>query len=311
MVEKVIIIWWGPAGHTAAIYTARGMLQPLMFEGFMAWGMPPGGQLTTTTEVENFPGFPEAISGLQLMQNMREQSLNNGVRIATKTVDKVDFSSRPFKLWTGEEAYQTESVIIATGASAKRLRLPGENKFRQRGVSACAICDGGVPLYRNQRLVVVWGGDVALEEALFLSNFGSEILLLVRSNAFRASKTMQEKVKKNQKINVIWNTEAIACLGEETLNALKIVNNLTKEESVLECKWLFYAIGHHPNTEIFQGQVELDADGYIVTEKGTGRTNIPGVFAAGDVQDKVYRQAITSAGSGCIAALEVERFLER
>jgi thioredoxin reductase (NADPH) len=281
-----------------------------MFEGFMAGGMPPGGQLTTTTEVENFPGFVEAISGLDLMQKMKQQSLKYGTRIETKTVDKVDLSTRPFKVRAGEAEYQAKSLIIATGASAKRLRLPGENKFRQKGISACATCDGGLPIFRNQRLVVIGGGDVALEEAIFLSNFGSEIVLLVRRNTLRASKAMQEKVKKHQNITIMRNTEANECLGDTTLNALKIVNNQTGREDVLECKGLFYAIGHHPNTEIFQGQLNLDADGYIITEKGTGKTNIPGVFAAGDVQDKVYRQAITSAGSGCIAALEVERFLE-
>jgi thioredoxin reductase (NADPH) len=281
-----------------------------MFEGFMAGGMPPGGQLTTTTEVENFPGFPDAISGLDLMQRMKQQSLKYGARVETKTIDKVDLSVRPFKIRAGGTEYQAKSLIIATGASAKRLRLPGENKFRQRGVSACATCDGGLPLFRNQRLVVIGGGDVALEEAMFLSNFGSEVILLVRRDEFRASKAMQEKVKKNQKITVMRNTEATECLGDTTLNALKIVNNKTGEESILECKGLFYAIGHHPNTEIFQGQLDLDADGYLITEKGTGKTNVAGVFAAGDVQDKVYRQAITSAGSGCIAALGVERFLE-
>jgi thioredoxin reductase (NADPH) len=231
--------------------------------------MPPGGQLTTTTEIENFPGFPEAISGLALMQNMKQQSLKYGAKIETKTIDKVDFSAQPFTLWAGEEKFQAKSVIIATGASAKRLRLPGENKFWQRGISACATCDGGLPLFRNQRLVVIGGGDVALEEALFLSNFASEVILLVRRNVFRASKAMQDKVKKNEKIQIFWNTEAKECLGEETLSSLKIKNNQTNEERILECKGLFYAIGHHPNTEFLQGQITLDEDGYIITEKGT------------------------------------------
>jgi thioredoxin reductase (NADPH) len=244
------------------------------------------------------------------MQNMKKQSLKYGTRIEMKTIDKVDFSAQPFKIWAGEEEFQAKSVIISTGASAKRLRLPGENKFRQRGISACATCDGGLPLFRNQRLVVVGGGDVALEEALFLSNFASEVMLLVRRNVFRASKAMQDKVQKNEKIQILRNTEALECLGEETLSSLRIKNNQTNEERILECKGLFYAIGHHPNTEFLQGQITLDEDGYIITEKGSGKTNIPGVFAAGDVQDKVYRQAITSAGSGAIAALEAERFLE-
>jgi thioredoxin reductase (NADPH) len=244
------------------------------------------------------------------MQQMKKQSLKYGARVEMKTIDKVDFSVQPFKLWAGEEAFQAKSVIIATGASAKRLRLPGENKFWQRGISACATCDGGLPLFRNQRLVVIGGGDVALEEALFLSNFASEVILLVRRNVFRASKTMQDKVQKNKKIQIFWNTEAIECLGEETLSSLKIKNNQTNQEHILECKGLFYAIGHHPNTEFVQEQLTLDEEGYIITEKGTGKTNIPGIFAAGDVQDKVYRQAITSAGSGAIAALEAEKFLE-
>jgi thioredoxin reductase (NADPH) len=281
-----------------------------MFEGFMAGGMPPGGQLTTTTEVENFPGFPEEISGLGLMKKMKEQSLKYGTRIITKTIDKVDFSSHPFKVWTGAEAYQAKSIIIATGASAKRLRIPGENKFRQKGVSACATCDGGLPMFRDQVLVVVGGGDVACEEALFLSKFGSKIIMLIRKNELKASKIMQEKIKQNTKIILLPYTEVLECFGETTLSSIKIVNNQTQEENILECKGLFYAIGHHPNTEIFQEQIDLDERGYIITEQGTGKTNISGIFAAGDVQDKWYRQAITSAGSGCIAALEAERFLE-
>jgi thioredoxin reductase (NADPH) len=241
----------------------------------MAGGMPPGGQLTTTTEIENFPGFPEEISGLALMNKMKEQSKKYGTRIETKTIDKVDLSQHPFKLFAGTEEFHAKTLILAMGASAKRLRLPGENKFWQRGISACATCDGGLPLYRNQRLVVVGGGDVALEEALFLSNFGSEIIMLVRRDVFRASKAMQEKVLKNQKIHIMRNTEAIECLGDTTLQSIKIKNNTSGEESLLECKGLFYAIGHHPNTEIVQGQITLDTDRYIITEPGTGKTNIP------------------------------------
>jgi thioredoxin reductase (NADPH) len=237
--------------------------------------MPPGGQLTTTTEVENFPGFPSGISGLELMTKMKEQSIKYGARVEMKTIDKVDLSQHPFTVRAGNEEFRAKSLILATGASAKRLRLPGENKLWQRGISACAVCDGGLPLFRNQRLVIVGGGDVALEEALFLSNFGSEIIMLVRRDEFRASKAMQEKVKKNDKIRVMRNTEALECFGEGTLSSIKIKNNKSDEESILECKGLFYAIGHHPNTEIVQGQITLDEDGYIITEKGTGKTNVP------------------------------------
>lgn len=309
-IEKVIIIWWGPAGHSAAIYTARAQLSPLLFEGFMAGGMPPGWQLTTTTDVENYAGFPEGIGGLELMQRMKQQSINQWARVETKTIDKVDFSKRPFKLWSGDIEYFANSVIISTGASAKRLRIPGENKLWQRGVSACAVCDGWLPVFRNQRIVIVGGGDVAIEEAIYMTTFASEVIMLVRRNEFRACKALQKKALQHEKIRIFWNSEVVECLGEDSLTAIKIKNNENKEESTLEVRGLFYAIGHHPNTEIFQGQIDLDKDGYIITQAGTWRTNIHGIFAAGDVQDKIYRQAITSAGSWCIAALEAEKFLE-
>ena len=309
-IENLIIIGGGPAGLTAAIYSARAQLNPLLFEGFMAGGMPPGGQLTTTTEVENFPGFPEWISGLELMKKMKEQSKKYWTRIEMKTVDRVDLSKQPFEVVVGEDIFLTRSIVIATGASAKRLRVLGEDKFWQRGISTCAICDGGLPIFRDQHIVVVGGGDAAIEEAIFMNKFASKVSLIVRRDTLKASKAMQKKLEKYEDIQILWNSEVVECLGDTTLSGVKIKNNQTYEESILECKGLFYAIGHHPNTEFLQGQLATDEDGYLITEPGTGKTNIPWVFAAGDVQDKVYKQAITSAGSGCIVALEVEKFLE-
>jgi len=308
--EKVIIIGSGPAGHTAAIYAAKAMLEPLMFEGFMAGGIAAGGQLTTTTMVENFPGFADGILGPELMMNMRQQSINSGVRIETKTVDKVDLSARPFKVFVWKDVLMAESLIISTGAIAKRMWLPGEEKYRQRWVSACAVCDWWLPTFRDQPLVVIGGGDAALEEAMYLTKFASKVYLFVRRDELRASKAMQEKLKKNLKVEVMRNTEAKELLGDEKwLNQVRILNNKTQEESVLDIKWLFYAIWHKPNTDFLEGQVEVDKTGYIVTKPGTTKTSVDGVFAAGDVQDKHYRQAITSAGTGCMAALEVEKWV--
>lgn len=241
---------------------------------------------------------------------MRQQSINHGTRIETITVESVDLNKNPFKIIAGGKEYLTKSLIVATGATAKRLRIPGENKLWQRGISACAVCDGGLPIFREQRLVVIGGGDVACEEALYLTKFGSEVIMLVRRDEFRASKAMQERVFKHEKITIMRNTEALECIGEKVLEKLKIINNKTQEESTLECKGLFYAIGHQPNTEFLQGQIAVDQEGYIITEKGSPKTSVKGVFAAGDVQDKVYRQAITSAGVGCMAALEAEKILE-
>ena len=309
ILENIIIIWWGPAGHTAAIYAARAWLEPLMFEGFMAGGIPPWGQLTLTTEIENFPWFPKGIRGLELMQEMKKQSKKFWTRIETKTVDSVDFSCSPFKVIVGEQTIETKSLIIATGATANRLRIPGENKFWQRGISVCATCDGGLPVFKGQTLVVVGGGDVACEEAVFLSYFGSKVVMLVRKDVLRASQVMQEKVLTNPKIEIMRNTEAVECFWEGVLQGLKVKNNKTGEEKDLECKGLFYAIGHTPNTAFLDGLITLDQDWYIITSTG-GKTNIPWVFAAGDVQDKAYRQAITSAWSGCISALEAEKYLK-
>ncbi len=307
--ENLVIIGSGPAAHTAAIYTARAKLNPLMFEGMMAGGVAAGGQLTTTTEVENFPGFPDGIAGPELMVRMRAQSVKCGARIMTETVDKVDLGRGTFKVFVGAKSVETKSIIIATGATAKRLNIPGEDKLWQRGISACAVCDGGLPIFRSKVLVVIGGGDTACEEALYLTKFASKLVMLVRRDVLRASKAMQERVLADKKIEVKWNTNPIEALGDKFLTGIKIRNNKTAEESLVEASGLFYAIGHQPNTSFLNGQLELDDVGYIKTVPGTTKTSVEGVFACGDVQDKVYRQAITAAGSGCMAALDVERYL--
>lgn len=310
MHRKVIIIGSGPAGHTAAIYAGKALLQPLLFEGFMAGGIAAGGQLTTTTVIENFPGFPEGIDGSQLMMQMRQQSLNAWAEIITKTVDSVDLSSSPFKVTVGNEEFTADSLIVATGATAKRMGLPGEEQFWQKGVSACAICDGGLPIFRNKKIVVIGWGDAALEEAIHLTHFASEVLLLVRRDQLRASKAMQEKAFKNQKIQILWNTEATELVGEKLLSGVRTINNKTQEKVLIECAGVFYAIGHTPNTAFLGWQVELDETGYIKTIPWSTKTSVEGVFAAGDVQDRIFRQAITSAGTGCMAALEAEKYLQ-
>ena len=307
-VQNVVIIWWGPAWHTAAIYTARAWLNPIVYEWFMAGGVPPGWQLTMTTEIENFPWFPDWIWWLEFMNRVKKQSEKQWTKILTKNIDRVDFSSHPFHLYSWDEEILAKTVIICTWATAKRLRIPWENQFWQRWVSVCAVCDGWLPMYRNQRIVVVWWWDVACEEALYLTNFASEVVMLVRRDVFRASKPMQEKVFKNEKIKVMRHTEAVSCHWEKSLESIKVINNQTNEESEIECRGLFYAVGHQPNTEFLQWQVDMDEIGYIITHDWV-KTSVPWVFAAGDVQDKVYRQAITSAGTGCMAWLEAERFL--
>lgn len=307
--ENVIIIGSGPAGHTAAIYAARAKLEPLMFEGLAAGGVAAGGQLTTTTEVENFPGFPEGISGPVLMDRMREQSVKCGTRIKTETVDSVDLKSRPFKVNVGSTVYKAKTLIIATGATAKRMNVPGEDKLWQKGISACAVCDGGLPIFRNKVLVVVGGGDSAAEESTYLTKFASNVILLVRRDVLRASKAMQERVLHNPKLEVLFNTELLSAQGDWALSSVTIKNNKTNEEKQIPCNGLFYAIGHVPNTAFLNGQLALDETGYIKTKPGTMNTSVEGVFACGDVQDKVYRQAISAAGTGCMAALEAERFL--
>ena len=308
-VENLVIIGSGPAGYTAAIYAARANLKPFMFEGFQAGGLP-GGQLMTTTEVENFPGFPEGITGPQLMQRMKEQAIRWGAELVTEDVIEVDFSQRPFVIRSDEREVKAHSVVIATGATAKRLGLPCEHEFWSRGISACAICDGATPLFRNAELAVIGGGDSAAEEAIYLTKYGSHVHLLVRSDKMRASKAMQDRVLQNPKITVHWNTEALDVFGDgDGMKGLKLINRQTKAESELHVRGLFYAVGHTPNTNLFKGQLELDDVGYIVTQHGSVETSVEGVFAAGDVQDHEFRQAITAAGTGCMAAMLAERWL--
>lgn len=312
--HEVTIIGSGPAAHTAAIYLSRAEIKPTLYEGMLANGFAAGGQLTTTTDIENFPGFPEGINGTELMDRMRAQSVRFGTEIITETISKVDFSKKPFKLWTefneDAEPVTTDAVIIATGASAKRMHLPGEDTYWQQGISACAVCDGAVPIFRNKPLAVVGGGDSACEEALFLTKYGSKVYLLVRRDELRASTIMQKRVKNNDKLEILWNTEAKEACGDgKLLQSLKIFNNKTNENKDLPVNGLFYAIGHIPATAIFDKQIETDETGYIKTKPGTTLTSVPGVFAAGDVQDKIYRQAITSAGTGCQAALDCEAYL--
>lgn len=309
-VENLVIIGSGPAGHTAAIYAARALLKPLMFEGMMAGGVSAGGQLTTTTDVENFPGFPEPVPGFELMARMRKQSSDAGARIETKTIEKVDLKARPFKVFVGSETIEARAIIIATGATAKRLGIPGEDKFWQKGLSACAVCDGGLPIFRNKVLAVIGGGDTACEETLYLTKFASKVLMFVRRDVLRASKAMQEKILNNPKIEVAWETHVVEALGDNVLNKIKTRHAKTGKENLIDVSGLFYAVGHKPNADFVKGQVDLDEDGYIITKPGTTLTNIPGVFACGDVQDKHFRQAITAAGSGCMAAIEADRYLK-
>lgn len=308
-IENLVIIGSGPAGYTAAIYAARANLKPVMFEGFQAGGLP-GGQLMTTTEVENFPGFPEGITGPKLMEQMKAQAERWGTECYTEDVTFVNLNQRPFTIRSGEREVKAHSVIIATGATAKRLGLPSEVTYWNQGISACAICDGASPLFKNGELVVIGGGDSAAEEAVYLTKYGTHVHLLVRGDKMRASKTMQDRVLNNPKITVHWHTEAMDVFGENNrMTGLKIRNNQTETESNLSAQGLFYAIGHTPNTKLFEGQLELDEVGYIVTKPNSVETNVEGVYAAGDVQDHEYRQAVTAAGTGCMAALLAERWL--
>lgn len=302
-VEKVIIIGSGPAGYTAAVYTSRALLQPLMFEGEDA-----GGQLMITSEVENYPGFPEGVTGPELMEHMRKQAERFNTRFIRRNVTKVDFSSRPFKVWDGDQLHLAKSVIICTGASARYLGLPSEKAFYNRGVSACATCDGA--FFRNMEVAVVGGGDTAMEEATFLTRFASKVYLIHRRDSFRASKIMAEKALSNPKIQVVWNTVVEEILGDKFVTGLRLRNLENNQESQLAVQGLFLAIGHKPNTELFKGILELDETGYIITKPKSSYASIEGVFAAGDVQDHVYRQAITASGSGCMAAIDAERWLE-
>jgi thioredoxin reductase (NADPH) len=299
---KVIIIGSGPAGLTAAVYAARANLAPIVFAGHMY-----GGQLMLTTEVENYPGFADGIMGPELMEAFRAQAERFGSVIHNVDVTEVDFSKRPFTVRTAEEEYTADCVIVATGASARWLNIPGEARLRGRGVSTCATCDGA--FFRQKHIVVVGGGDSAMEEALFLTRFGSKVTVIHRRDSLRASKIMADRALNHEKIAFIWNTAVEEVLGEDGTSALRLKNLVNGEETVLAADALFIAIGHDPNTGIFRGQLELDAAGYIVSEDGV-RTNIEGVFVAGDVYDIRYKQAVTAAGSGCKAAIDAEKYLE-
>jgi thioredoxin reductase (NADPH) len=303
MSEKMIIIGSGPAGLTAAIYAARAGLEPLMVEG-----MERGGQLMITTDVENFPGFPDGIMGPDLMEQIRKQAERFGTRIITSNVTEVDFSERPFKVWVGKDLYEADSVIISTGASARWLGVPGEKELTGYGVSACATCDGF--FFRDRELIVVGGGDTAMEEALFLTKFASKVTVVHRRDEFRASTIMSDRVLKHPKVDVIWNAEVAEVYGDTVVQGVKLKSTVDGEIVDFKTDGVFVAIGHDPNTKIFVDHLDLDDGGYIVSPAGQTQTSVEGVFAAGDVSDKVYRQAITAAGIGCQAALDAERWLE-
>ena len=306
--HKLIIIGSGPAGFTAALYASRANLNPVIFEG-----MQPGGQLTITTEVDNYPGFAKGIMGPELMEIMREQAHRFGAESIYKQVTKVDFSSRPFKVWADAEEFTADAVIVSTGASAKLLDLPSEKEYMGYGVSACATCDGF--FFKNQEVIVVGGGDTAIEEATFLTKFATKVTIVHRRDTLRASKIMQDKAFKNSKIAFVWDSAVEEILGKSEMNrkvvtAVRLRNLKTSQLTEMKTDGVFMGIGHKPNTGLFEGQLDMDATGYLRVKDRSTRTNIPGVFAAGDVADSVYRQAVTAAGSGCAAAIDAERWLE-
>ncbi len=303
--EKVhcLIIGSGPAGYTAAIYASRANLNPVLYQGLQ-----PGGQLTITTEVENYPGYPNGVMGPQMMVDFEQQAQRMGADIRWGMVTKVDLTKRPFVIEVDEEKWiEADSVIIATGASAKWLGLESEQRLNGHGVSACAVCDGF--FFKNQEVAIVGAGDTACEEALYLSKICSHVHMLVRKGEMRASKVMQARVLKTSNITVYWNTDTVEILGEHKVDRVKVRNNKTNEESIIPVKAFFAAIGHEPNSWLFKGVIDMDEQGYIITQPGSSKTNVEGVFACGDVQDKIYRQAVSAAGSGCMAALDAERYL--
>ena len=305
MKRKVIIIGSGPAGLTAAIYSARANLSPLVFEGIQ-----PGGQLTITTDVENYPGFPDGVMGPDMMDKFRKQAQRFGAECLFQTVEKVDMSKKPFLVWANGEKYESESIIISTGASAKLLGLDAEKELMGNGVSACATCDGF--FYKDKKVVVVGGGDSAMEEATFLTKFASEVIIIHRRDEFRASKIMVERALKNPKISIKYNSIVKNIIGNKDsgVESIEIEDIKSKTTSVFQCDGIFMAIGHIPNTKIFNNSLSLDENGYIKTMPDSTHTNIAGVFACGDVQDSIYKQAVTAAGSGCMAALDAEKWLE-
>ena len=302
---KCLIIGSGPAGYTAAIYASRANLNPVVYEGIQ-----PGGQLTTTTEIDNFPGYPQGITGSEMMEDLKKQAERFGTQVRYGVVTKVDFSKRPFTVEIdSDKKVEADTVIIATGATAKYLGLPSEEKFRGQGVSACATCDGF--FYRKKDVAVVGGGDTACEEATYLASLCNKVYLIVRRDVLRASKAMQERVLDTPNIEVLWNTNTKEILGDDFgVTGAALVNSKTGEESEIKIHGFFLAIGHHPNSEVFKEYIETNNEGYIITEGKSQKTNVPGVFAAGDVQDPTYRQAIAAAGSGCRAAMDAEKFLQ-
>ena len=307
-VENLVIVGSGPAGYTAAIYAARANLQPLLITGFERGGIP-GGQLMTTTHVENFPGFPDGILGPDLMDLMKAQAVRWGTHLLEADADAIDLTQRPYRIKSDGQTILSHAVVIATGASANRLGLPSEETYWSRGISACAICDGATPQFRNAELAVVGGGDSACEEAVYLTKYGSHVHLIVRSDQFRASAAMADRVLANPAITVHWNSAVEDVTGNEWMEGLILRDRITEETRSLAVKGLFYAIGHTPNTDLLSGQIELDSKGYLVTTPGRPETSVEGVFSAGDVADAEWRQGITAAGSGCQAALAAERWL--
>ena len=306
--KDLVIIGSGPAGHTAAIYAARANLKPFMFEGYVSGGSA-GGQLTTTTDVENYPGFPDGIQGPELMQLFRKQAERFGTEMVGEDIIEVDFSKRPFAIKSEQRKVNAKSVIIATGAVAKRMGVPNEEKMWNNGMSACAVCDGALPFFKNQPLMVIGGGDTAVEEASYLTKFGSVVYLVHRRDELRASKIMQKRAFDNKKLKIIWDTVFEDAIGDNFVTGARVQNVKSKEVTDISVSGIFYAIGHTPNTQMFDGQIDLDDIGYIKVKAGTQETSVEGVFAAGDVHDHKYRQAVTAAGTGCAAALEAERWL--
>jgi thioredoxin reductase (NADPH) len=307
--KKIVIIGSGPAAYTAAIYAARADLNPVVFEGFFSG--PAGGQLMTTTDVENYPGFPDGILGPVLMENFRKQAERFGTVFFTEDVKSLSLGKHPFKVHGSKTEMEAMAVIIATGATAKRLDIPGtrDDELWQKGVTACAICDGAAPIFRNKDLYVIGGGDSAIEEAIFLTKFGSKVYIVHRRDQFRASKIMAERAMNHPKVEVIWDSEVVKVEGEKIVTSLTLENVKTKKQQSYPAAGVFFAIGHKPNTDFLDSQIELHPNGYIKVKAGSTETNVEGVFAAGDVYDHVYRQAITAAGSGCMAALDAERWL--